>query len=199
MATEKLDTEVRQEQILQAALSLLARDGLERLSVAALARRVGLVPSALYRHFRNKDQIVDAVLALVRDRLVENVRAVRDETPDALDRLRRLLARHLALVRDNQALTRVVFSGDVHSGRPARRARMFAGIRAYLDKVAEIVNEGQTQGQIRPDVDPATVAQLFLGLIQPGAILWHMSDGKFDVTLHAERGWQVISEAIRTR
>jgi AcrR family transcriptional regulator len=198
VATEKLDTLVRREQIVQAALSLIGSHGLRRLSVASLARRVGLVPSALYRHFKGKDEVIEAVLQHIRDSLQENVRSVRAETTDPLERLRRLLMRHLAMVMDNGALPRIVFSEDVYAGRPSRRARMFAGIRTYLDEVAAIVRQGQTDGQIRPDVDPQTVATLFLGLIQPGAILWHMSDGAFDVTRHAERGWRLLSETLRT-
>ena len=198
MAAEKLDTLVRREQIIQAALSLIGSYGLRRLSVASLARRVGLVPSALYRHFKGKDDIIEAVLQHIRDSLQENVRSARAETTDPLERLRRLLMRHLAMVRDNAALPRIVFSEDVYAGRPARRARMFAAIRTYLDDVAAIVQQGQTDGQVRPDVDPQTVAALFLGLIQPGAILWHMSDGAFDVTRHAERGWRLLSDTLRT-
>ncbi|HEX7484734.1 MAG TPA: TetR/AcrR family transcriptional regulator [Vicinamibacterales bacterium] len=198
MAAEKLDTLVRQEQIIQAALSLIGSHGLRRLSVASLARRIGLVPSALYRHFKGKDDVIEAVLQHIRDSLQENVRSARAETTDPLECLRRLLMRHLAMVRDNAALPRIVFSEDVYAGRPARRARMFAGIRTYLDDVAAIVQQGQADGQIRPDVDPQTVATLFLGLIQPGAILWHMSDGAFDVTRHAERGWRLLSDTLRT-
>ena len=198
MATEKLDTLVRREQIIQAALSLIGSHGLRRLSVASLARRIGLVPSALYRHFKGKEDVIEAVLQHIRDSLQQNVRVVRDETPDALERLRRLLMRHLAMVRDNGALPRIVFSEEVYAGRRDRRARMFAGIRKYLDEVAAIVQQGQADGQIRSDVDPETVATLFLGLIQPGAVLWHMSDGAFDVTRHAERGWRLLSETLRT-
>ena len=55
MSDQKLDTEIRKEQIAEAALGLLASQGLGRLSVAAVARRVGLVPSGVYRHFMNKD------------------------------------------------------------------------------------------------------------------------------------------------
>jgi AcrR family transcriptional regulator len=198
MAAEKLDTLIRREQIIQAALSLIGSHGLRRLSVASLARRIGLVPSALYRHFKGKDDVIEAVLQHIRDSLQENVRSVCAETIDPLERLRRLLMRHLAMVRDNAALPRIVFSEDVYAGRPARRARMFAGIRAYLDDVAAIVQQGQTDGQIRLDVDPQTVATLFLGLIQPGAILWHMSNGAFDVTRHAERGWRLLSDTLRS-
>jgi hypothetical protein len=37
---------------------------------------------------------------------------------------------------------------------------------------------------------------MFLGLIQPAAILWNLSDGEFDVTKHAEKGWQLFQETI---
>jgi len=40
---EKLNTEVRQEQIIQAAMNLIASGGLKGLSMAALANRIGLV------------------------------------------------------------------------------------------------------------------------------------------------------------
>jgi AcrR family transcriptional regulator len=198
MAAEKLDTIIRREQVIQAALSIIGSRGLRRLSVASLARRIGLVPSALYRHFKGKDEVIEAVLQHIRDSLQESVRTVRAETSDPLERLRRLLVRHFAMVRDSAALPRIAFSEDVYSGRPARRARMFAGIRTYLDDVAAIVQQGQTDGQIRPDVDPQTVATLFLGLMQPGAILWHMSNGALDVTRHAEQGWRLLSDTLRT-
>jgi hypothetical protein len=106
--------------------------------------------------------------------------------------------RHLAMIRDNAALPRIIFSEDVYAGRPARGVRMFAGIRTCLDDVAAIVRQGQTAGQIRPDADPETVATLFLGLIQPGAILWRMSTGAFDATRHTERGWRLLSDTLPT-
>jgi hypothetical protein len=63
--------------------------------------------------------------------------------------------------------------------------------------VAEIVSDGQRDGQIRPNVDPDTVAVMFLGLIQPAAILWHLSNGGFDVTRQAEKAWDVLSYALK--
>jgi hypothetical protein len=38
---------------------------------------------------------------------------------------------------------------------------------------------------------------MFLGLIQPGAILCHMSDSKFDVSKQAENAWEVFERTIR--
>lgn len=68
MTKEKLDTEVRPEQILEAALDVVSRKGMKGLNLGAVARRVGLLPSALYRHFERKDVIIDALLGLIECR-----------------------------------------------------------------------------------------------------------------------------------
>ena len=47
MAAEKLDTEIRQDQIAAAALEVLGARGVGELSMADIARRVGLAPSAI--------------------------------------------------------------------------------------------------------------------------------------------------------
>lgn len=195
----KLDTEIRQEQIAQAALTLVARHGLRRLNIAQVARLVGVVPSALYRHFPGKDAIIDTVLGLVRERLLENVRVVTDAASDPFEQLRLLLRRHVQFIEQNSALPRIIFSDQVYDGRPGRRRAMFRTIQTYLDRVADIVRKGQAAGRMRKDLDPSTVAVAFLGMIQPAAILSHMSDGEFDAVDHSERAWEMFVEAIRER
>lgn len=196
MATDKLRTEIRKEQIAQAALGIVTTHGLKALSIARVARRVGLVPSALYRHFKSKDEVLDAVIDLIGDRLLANVQIVTEEVTDPIERLRRLLHRHVQLIREDHGVPRVVFSEDAYHGHPERQARVYGMITRYLSRVSDIIRQGQTQGRIRADVDAATVSLMFLGLIQPAAILWHMSNGELDVTRHIERAWRVFSEAL---
>jgi AcrR family transcriptional regulator len=164
--------------------------------MADIARRVGLVPSAIYRHFRGKDEVLDAVLDLIGRLLLGNVQAVQGEGGKHLERLRRLLMRHVRFVRENRAIPRIVFSDEITSRNPARKARAHGIIRAFLDRVAGMARAGQEEGEIRSDLDPETVALLLLGIVQPGAILWHLSDGGFDVTKHAERAWRLVRAAI---
>lgn len=76
MSTEKLDTEVRQDQIAQAALSLVASHGLKGLSMTRVARRVGIVPSAIYRHFKDKDAVLNAAIGYIQKGLLDNVTVV---------------------------------------------------------------------------------------------------------------------------
>jgi thiamine biosynthesis lipoprotein ApbE len=104
---------------------------------------------------------------------------------------------HVRLIRENEGILSVVFSDEVQNGHPERKARVHSIIQGYLKKVAQIVSRGQQQGQIRADADPATVSVMLLGLIQPAALLWHLSEGGFDVTRHVERAWDLLSKTLR--
>ncbi len=188
----KTSTGIRQQQIARSALQLISRHGLKRLSVASMARSVGVVPSALYRHFEGKDQVLDAVLDLIAQRLSENVQAVRAESPDAVERLHRLLMRHVAFVREEAPIPRVVFSEEIFYGPRPRRHRVYRLFGGYLQAIAELFAEGQQAGRIREEWAVETLAMMFLGLVQPAAILWLMSDGAFDPAHHAEEAWRIF-------
>jgi len=193
----KLNTEVRQEQIIEAAMNLIASRGLKGLSMAALANRIGLVPSAIYRHFKSKNDILDMILDFIREKLLTNIRITCQETSESMDRLQCILKRHVETLRENRAIPRIIFTEDVFSGNPKRKAKVYGIINGYLAGLNKIIRDGQEKGQIRSDMDSKTVALMFLGMIQPGAILWFLSDGKFDISKNSEKNWNIFREAIR--
>jgi AcrR family transcriptional regulator len=53
------------ERVVAEALTAIAADGAQSLSMRALAGRLGVVPGALYRHIRGKDQLYDLILDAV--------------------------------------------------------------------------------------------------------------------------------------
>ena len=118
MARTKLGTTIRRDQIAEAALLLFAESGLREVSVAAVARRVGIAPSALYRHYPGKDEILDAVLERMRERMLGIVASAAEGPGDAVDALRRLHALHIALVLENRALFPLLVSDAFQSGSP---------------------------------------------------------------------------------
>ena len=192
MRAPKTTTVIRQDQIATTALALIARRGLRALNVASLAKEVGVVPSAIYRHYPSKEAVLDAVLKVIRHRLFENVETVRRDFASAFERLDQLLQRHIEMILSNQGIPRVVFSEEIFSGQPVRRRRIYQMIQGYLEKVAEMIREGQSQGHFRPDLPPETVAMMFLGLVQTASILRLMSDGQFDAAKYRESAWKIF-------
>lgn len=196
MRARKVETARRQEQIADAAMRVIRRCGVGGLSIAGIAEQVGIVPSAVYRHYRGKDAVLDAVLDLLERRLAENVAVAREAAPDALGQLQSLLTRHVRLVAENLAIPQVVFSDGVYAGDPARKERVRAILCGYMGEVQEMVRAGQREGTIRRDLNPQTAAVMFLGMVMPAAVLWSLSGGAFDVAAHVENAWPPFRRSI---
>ncbi|ROQ90148.1 TetR/AcrR family transcriptional regulator [Desulfosoma caldarium] len=187
----------RRQEIAEAALRLVNREGLKRLNVSRLARELGVVPSALYRHYANKDAILDAVLELVGERLAEHVDQVRREHFSSLARLDALLAQHVFFITSHQALPRILFSEEIIGDAEQRRARLGEIIHAHVMRIAAIIQEGQQDGELRSDVPAEAAAVMFLGIVQPAAILWHVSGGRFDFSEHARTAWKLYRQCLK--
>ncbi|MGW1208418.1 TetR/AcrR family transcriptional regulator [Streptomyces sp. NPDC002499] len=68
----------RREEILDAALAIADEHGLDAVSMRALAERVGVTPMALYRHVKDKAELLDGMLgrllaALLRSGAIEDL------------------------------------------------------------------------------------------------------------------------------
>jgi AcrR family transcriptional regulator len=199
MAAEKRSREARREQIAEAALEVIARHGTRSLSVGAVARRIGIVPSAIYRHFRGKEEILSAAIGRMGERLLENAGRAAGGEGDTIPRLRNLLRDHVRAIREGYAGPRIVFAEGIDGGGVSHRMEVYHVIRRYLDRVAGILRQGQRAGDLRGDLDPEATAVHFLGLIQPAATLWYLSAGKFDVLMNAERSFEQFADAIRKK
>lgn len=197
MSLEKLDTDTRKKQIAEAAFEIIALKGTKKLSISQIAKRIGIVPSAIYRHFSSKEDILDAVIDLIKDGLTGIAKTAQVEAQDPLDQLKRLVLLHAQFIMSNKALPRIIFSEDVIEGKSHRRDKVFEAQKAYISEIKKIITRGQAIGDIKPDIDPGTAAVLFIGIALPAGIIWHMSSEQFDVMKQVEGAWKMFLSAIK--
>jgi AcrR family transcriptional regulator len=113
--------------ITEAALSIATRSGLASLNVRALASHLGVVPSALYKHIRDRDELID----LVVDRVLGAV-DVRLSAEDPWQTRTRVLAGRLReALRHHPGVAAVLKGRDPLGPNSDRVADAFA--RCMLD------------------------------------------------------------------
>src|SRR5271155_3917414 len=87
------------QRVLEAALAVAEREGLERLSMRLVARELNVSTMALYRHVTNKDDLLDGLV----ERLLGELQLPNDSLP--WDQRLRMLAGGLrALARRHPEL-----------------------------------------------------------------------------------------------
>lgn len=194
---EKKGTEIRREEIIGAALTLMSNQGVRSMTIDRIALLVGIVPSAVYRHFTGKSEIIAAVLTMIVDRMQQNVREVAKVNDDSLVAIRQLLMRQVKLVKEFTVIPHILFSEEVYSENTSLKAELHDLINGFLTNLADLVKKGQRQGCIRTNLEPFRVATMFLGLFQPSAFLYHLSGGTFDVVKQVDISWKLFSAAIK--
>lgn len=153
----------RRRQIVDAALRVIAEQGLGRFTTAAIAAEVGLTDGALFRHFDTKEAIVLAAM----DRVEEVIFAgFPPEDPDPIARVGALVRHRVAVVREHPVIARILLTDSLrHAAGPAGaekvagwKSRTMAFLRACLEEAA-------ASGALRPDVPPAHGALIVQGTI----------------------------------
>ena len=98
--------------LLERAIETVAADGVEALSLRALARDLGVSHAAPLRHFATKADLLNAVATEGVERLIAATRHAAT-SGSARARLRTVSLAYVAWARDNAALHRVIRNPDV--------------------------------------------------------------------------------------
>ncbi len=139
-------TLLRQE-ILDAARDILVREGHEGLSMRKVAERIDYSPTAIYLHFKDRDDLVYCVCEQLMAGLVKELQQVADRHADPLVALRKGLRRYVEFGLKHPQHYQATF-GIPHGHDPAEDARYRAagtmgmqafGLLQYL--VAECVKK----------------------------------------------------------
>jgi len=116
-------TLLRQE-ILDAARELLVREGYDGLSMRKVAEKIDYSPTAIYLHFKDRDDLVYSVCEEVLGGLVRELQSVARLHPDPLVALKKGLRRYIEFGLANPQHYLAVFGvphqepGVVHEKRP---------------------------------------------------------------------------------
>ncbi len=80
LSAEETKTNETKEKILRTSLHLFAQNGYNAVSVSAIAGQLGITKGALYRHYKNKRDIFDSILARMQQ--LDSERAQEYDLPE---------------------------------------------------------------------------------------------------------------------
>ena len=149
------------EALIQAGLKLLTEGGVAALGLRAAAQLAGVSHAAPYRHFRDKDALVDAIGERGFRMLTAHMREqiARAGTADARARLTASGVGYVSFALQNPGYFRVIFSGVLahqHEQQKASSALRAAGDEAY-GVLRGLIVEGLGDGSLHGG-DPDTLS-----------------------------------------
>lgn len=193
--------------IVEAALELAARDGLEGLTIGALAERMRMSKSGVFAHFGSREDLQIAVLKAYERRFVDEVLVPALKERRGLPRLRAIFERWIELAAIEAARGCIWISGATeYDDRPgAVREELVAMVRSWQRELARAIQQAVETGDLPADLDAQDLLFQLYGVI---LVLHH--DGRLlnspDAVARARRSfdrlidsWQRAARPVRAQ
>jgi AcrR family transcriptional regulator len=153
--------------ILDVALELASRNGLEGLTIGLLADRMNMSKSGVFAHFGSREDLQMEVLKLYHHRFEQEVFFPSVKEARGLPRLESMFARWVKRVSVEIASGCIYISGAVeYDDRPGPiRESLVAMVRAWQGALLRAVQQSVDAGDLKEGTDPQQLVYEMYGLI----------------------------------
>lgn len=200
MVQKRENTEVRQQQIVDAAAILIFKHGSEHLTVKRIAAEVGISEAAIYRHFQSKKSILSFLLDHIEEVLLKDIspETVTNE-PVTLEVIEKIIRKHFSMIGMRKGISFQVIAEIISLGDQSLNKQAYRTIQKYIARLKELLTEGVRDGAVREDIDLDASATLLFALIQGLVNIWSLSEGRFKLSEKYTSLWRVYRQAVARR
>ena len=159
--------ELTRAAILDVALDLSSRDGLEGLTIGLLADKMNMSKSGVFAHFGSREDLQMEVLKLYHQRFEQEVFFPAMKEPRGIERLQSMFARWVKRVSVEIASGCIYISGAVeYDDRPGPiREALVAMVQAWQGALLRSVEQSITTGDLKAGTDAQQMVYEMYGLI----------------------------------
>ena len=152
----------RKTQILQLIAQMLESPKGEKITTAAMAKKLDVSEAALYRHFASKAQMFEGLIEFIESSLLGLINKITGEETQGLKQIQAMIGMMLAFAKQNPGMTRVLI-GDVLVNEDER---LQVRINALTDKLEaalkQAVRIAVTQNELPATQDVAAQANVLI-------------------------------------
>ena len=157
-------TDIRQEEIKTAVLSIINREGLKKLSTKNMAKEVGISEGAIFRHFHSKKEIILAIMDDVMENLVEELRKIALKKTSPVKRMFELLCKTVTYLVENKGITMLLFSEASYNNDKDLLEKLNNIFDTQTRLISKIISDGIVSGIWDESVAVEDVATLYMGI-----------------------------------
>ena len=154
-----------QDKILEAAMVLIRRYGLNKITMDDVARQVGKSRSSLYYYFKNREEIFDAVMNAFIEEISTEIKIAMDEAQGLENKLNAFFTTKLSTSRERTAFYRALEMGmnasELSQHKQAMADYHFKLMQREHSLLNQFFNDAISLGKLKP-VDAGTIDQLIL-------------------------------------
>jgi AcrR family transcriptional regulator len=189
----------RQVEIIEAATKLIGEKGIQNVTTKHLAKEIGFSEPALYRHFKNKTDILVSVLEYFREKTRAGLDPLLSKQETGLEKVHQLIKYQFNMFATNPAVIMVIFAETSFQYDKKLSSTVNKLLKQKKQLVINILNEGIEDGSVRNDTDIEQLTSIILGSMRFNVLEWRLSDFDFDMSEKGEDLWKTLNLLIKNK
>ena len=172
MDAKSQKSEMTRTAIVGAGIDLAAEQGLEAITVQAVADRIGISKSGVFSRIGSREALQKAIIEEFGRRFLADVFVPAMQLPKGLPRLNDIVQRWIVRMRDVEAHTGCIYSAgafELDDRAGPLRDLLHAEVTRWRAALRRTVQQAVDAGHLKPDTDPqqlvSEISALALGLI----------------------------------
>ncbi|MDD3656251.1 MAG: TetR/AcrR family transcriptional regulator [Atribacterota bacterium] len=194
---KSLNPSKRWNEILSVALEIIHRKGYFNLTIRNIADKIGISEAAIYRHFKNKEEIISELCNLVFAKNKFWCKKTSIKNPQKL--LQDIMLNQLKILIENPYLSAILFQEDIFTEYPKIKIKINQHRNRNENILKDIINEGQKNFKISPKINPSVFAILYMGSIRILVLKWRESNFSYPMDEEAKQVLKQLLDFISIR
>jgi len=166
----------RKETMLIAAIDLLDRSGIQGLTAREIARVEGLTEAAVYKHFKGKKEILEAIIRRFASYDEKIGSTMRQQVMTEEQGLIYYAQTYAANYQGYPQLVTLLFSFDVYRYDPQLKALMQDTMEKRRNSLTRFILQCRSEGRGSGTMEPDLLSDMVLGGILKSAYYWKLTD-----------------------
>lgn len=171
----------RQVEIIEISMSLIAENGIQGFTIKNLSKQLGISEPAIYRHFENKTAILISILDNFKEMAGMMSTLFTESDKTAISKVEFLFLRMLDIFTEQPSIISVIFSEEIFKNDTVLRNKILEIHNMNQSKIEDIIEKGQTENNVRSDMDKSTLALIFMGAFRLLVKRWDLNNYNFNL------------------
>jgi AcrR family transcriptional regulator len=151
--------------ILDAAVSVFARQGFHACRVSDIADEAGVAYGLVYHYFASKDEVLDTLFLERWGLMIELIEEVDSKPLPVREKLGAIASFIVESYRHDPDVMKVIIVEVTRAANSFGQTHL-GEIRKAYDLIADIVSKAQAEGTFKPDIEARFAAMAFYGTIE---------------------------------
>ena len=176
-----MEIKERQLEIIEAAGKILTESGLAGLTTKNLAAKMGFAESALYRHFKSKEEIIVTMLQYLATDMDKRLTACVAKLDDPVEKLKAVFNNQFDFFQKHPHFLVAVFSEGLLEESKKINAAIMQIMATKRKHLLPIIKQGQLEGIIETSAPAEDIMHILMGSFRLHMLQWRMTEFLFDV------------------